>query len=85
MASMIDVLKEVEPSEVVGQILASPKIQMIIGAGVTGGGTAIASSEALRQSDVMFYLGAVAAGMGILLTSILIVRNLILIAKDLRK
>lgn len=84
MPSMIDVLKEIEPSEVVGQILASPKGQMMLSGAMMTGGTAMASAEEVFRSDVMFYLG-VATGVSALLVALtVIVRNLIGINKDLK-
>ena len=85
MASMIDVLKEVDPSEVASQVLASPKVQMLIGASMTGSGTVMVNADIAFRSDVMFYLGAATFVMGLLLSISILVRNMIGINKDLRK
>ena len=85
MASMIDVLKEVDPSEVASQILASPKVQMLIGASMTGSGTVMVNADIAFRSDVMFYLGAATFVMGLLVSISILVRNMIGINKDLRK
>ena len=85
MASMIDVLKEVDPSEVASQVLASPKVQMLIGASMTGSGTVMVNADIAFRSDVMFYLGAATFVMGLLVSISILVRNMIGINKDLRK
>ena len=85
MASMIDVLKEVDPSEVASQVLASPKVQMLIGASMTGSGTVMVNADIAFRSDVMFYLGAATFVMGLLVSVSILVRNMIGINKDLRK
>lgn len=85
MQFMIDALKEVEPQEVAGHILANPKIQMGIGAVLTGSGSAAANAELAFRNDVMFYLGAATAVAGLLVAITIITRNLIGISKDLKK
>lgn len=85
MASIIDVLKEVDPSEVASQVLASPKVQMLIGASMTGSGTVMVNADIAFRSDVMFYLGAATFVMGLLVSVSILVRNMIGINKDLRK
>ena len=84
MPSMIDVLKEVDPSEVASQVLANPKVQMLIGASMTGSGTALVNAELSFRSDVMFYLGAATFIAGLLVSLTIIVRNLIGINRDLK-
>lgn len=84
MPSTIDVLKEIEPSEVAGQILANPKIQMLIGGAMTGGGTAVVNADLAFRSDVMFYLGAATFVMGLLVSVSILVRNMIGINNDLK-
>jgi len=85
MASMIEILKEVEPFEVASQILASPKGQMTLSGAMMTGGTVMASAEEVFRSDVMFYLGAAVSVSALLVALTVIVRNLIGINKDLRK
>ena len=81
MASMIDVLKEVEPQEVVGQILANPKVQLAVGATTTAGGGALVKAS---FDPVMLYMGIAASGLGIILTILCIVHRAVLIKKDLK-
>ena len=80
MPSMIDVLKEVEPQEVVGHILANPKVQLTIGAATTAGGGAMVKASI---EPAMLYLGLAASSLGIILTILCIVHRAILIKKDL--
>lgn len=81
MPSMIDVLKGAEPQEVVGQIIASPKVQLAVGATTTGVGGAVVKAS---FEPAMMYLGLAASGLGIILTVLCIVHRAILINKDLK-
>ncbi len=80
MPLMIDALKEVEPLEVIGQILANPKVQLAVGATTTAGGGALVKAS---FDPVMLYMGIAASGLGMVLTIFCIVHRAILIRKDL--
>ena len=85
MPSVIDVLKEVEPQEVVGQILANPKVQLTLAATMTGGGGVVVKTAQAAPdfSAAMIYLGVVSISLGVILTTLCIVHRAILIKKDL--
>jgi len=81
MQFMTDALKGIEPQEVVGQIIASPKVQLAVGATTTAGGGALVKASI---DPLMLYMGIAASGLGIVLTILCIVHRAILINKDLK-
>lgn len=80
--SIENVLKAIDPQEVVGHILTNPKVQLAVGATTTGVGGAVAKAS---FEPAMMYLGIAASVMGIILTTLMIVHRAILINKDLKE
>lgn len=83
---MTDALKGIEPQEVVGQIIASPKVQLAIGAvTTTAGGAMVKAAETIPDfSTAMVYLGMATVVSGLVLTWLCIFHRSILIKRDLK-